>query len=371
MRTHAKARSLNPEKGFVLIAVLFLIAFLCLGVAYLSNWAKEEIESTKILRKKSELSIEAASLKANFLFYMLTKRLSQKGLELTDQPIRPTSSIISQTQSAPQEEFPYFSLFNKPYKSGNLIISIQDEAGLLNLSKLTKEQFNHLFELFDIDQGDYDSLYWKFKDYVKAERAITKQNILGATIEDYVSAGKPEPANEPLRTPFEPKRILDWDSQENFYKNNRLAYMITTENQKPLNINTAQKEILSFIQGLNAESISKILDRRNEETPFFKSNNDVANATGLPLNQLRGFGFLPSQTQRVTITSIAPNLLNFQFSVSAKPRGNLMPWQINYQFDLPYVAVKLEESNDDKTEEEKLAELPPFTDPQIFHSENK
>jgi hypothetical protein len=358
----------NNEKGFVLVAALFLIAFLSLGVAYLSQWVRQEIVTSKVLQKKTKALVDATSLKTDFIFFLLTKRLNIKGLELTDKPA-PTIGAAPQ-ESEPDAENSYVSLFNKPYKKDDLIIQIQDEAGLINLGRLTKEQFHRLFQLFEIEQDAWDSLYWKFKDYVKTEKAVTKA-LLGATIEDYTSQGKPEPSNEPLRTPFETKRILEWENHENFYKNNRLANAITTIAQKPINVNTAPKEVLAFIQGFNEDAINKILEHRFTDPPFFKDMNAVANTTGVPLNQSRGFGLLPATTQRVTITSIEPNILNLQFSVTAKPRDKDIPWQINYQIDVPYNPVKLDDIDGEEDEKEKLAKLAVFSDPKDIHTENK
>jgi hypothetical protein len=366
MMTQKRNINNSTEKGFILVAVLFLISFLALAVAYFSNWVTGQMQVSKQLRKKSEALVEATSLKADFIFFLLTKGLNHKGLDLTDKPTPPTGPA----QNAQEDDAPYISLFNKPYKKNNLTIRVQDEAGLVNLGRFTKQQFERLFELFEIEPTHFDSLYWKFKDYTKTERAITKA-LNGATIEDYKDAGKPEPTNEALRTPFEIKRVLEWENHENFYKNSKLFNMITTVNQKPINLNTAPKEVLAFIPDLNEDAITQILAHRKGDNPYFKDINAVANTTGTPLKRSPIYSFFPGTTQRVTITSIENNVLNFQFSVTSMPRNKDIPWQINYQIDLPYEQLKLDDIDGDESEKEKLDKLTLFFDPKDIYSENK
>jgi hypothetical protein len=356
------------EKGFILVAVLFLISFLALAVSFFSVWVTGEIQVSKQLRKKSEALVEATSLKADLIFFLMTKGLNYKGLDLTDKPA-PTIGI-GPAQNQQEDDAPYISLFNKPYKKNNLIIRIQDEAGLINLGRFTKQQFDKLFESFEIEPTHFDSLYSKFKDYTKTERAITKA-LNGATIDDYKDAGKPEPTNEALRTPFEIKRVLEWDNHENFYKNDKLFNMITTVVQKPINLNSAQKEVLGFIPDLNEDAITQILEHRKGDNPYFKDINAVANTTGAPLKPSRVYSFFPGNTLRVTITSIESNVLNLQFSVTSMPRAKDIPWQINYQIEMPYEQLRLDDIDGDESEKEKLDKLTLFFDPKDIYSENK
>ncbi|MDP1975104.1 MAG: hypothetical protein Q8K37_03960, partial [Alphaproteobacteria bacterium] len=83
------------------------------------------------------------------------------------------------------------------------------------------------------------------------------------------------------------------------------------------------------------------------------------------------YSFFPGATQRVTITSIENNVLNFQFSVTSMPRNKDIPWQINYQIDLPYEQLKLDDIDGDESEKEKLDKLTLFFDPKDIYSENK
>jgi type II secretory pathway component PulK len=346
------------SSGFILPTVLWVIAFMALAVSYFSIWIQGELEEAQGLDKRIQVEVEAFNTKSAVLFWFATQRLSMRGLE-----INPDENKAKEVTSFfdDKNEVTFVALNDKPYATDKLFIKIQDEKGLLNANAMLKPDWLALLDSYEVAEDKIDSLYTALKDYISPNFKEGHSTASGASYDDYEREGRPEPALGPLRTPWELKRVMGWDEQDELWRRQSIADYLTTNGDKRVNINTAPSKILNTIEGMTEEIENTIFEKRDSEEGGYKTRNDVIKDTGLNLRSLRKFYTFPGTSQRVTL--FAKGIpFKLQFSVTLTPKGDKIPWQINYQIPRPFIKEEVEASDGEK----EVTPILDFPDPETI-----
>lgn len=96
--------------------------------------------------------------------------------------------------------------------------------------------------LFGVPADSRAPLIDKLQDYIDAD---SLRRLNGAEARDYAEAGREPPADAPLRTPWEVRRILDWDKVDKIAReDSRWPVLASTAPVDGFNVNTAPRDLL-------------------------------------------------------------------------------------------------------------------------------
>ena len=101
----------------------------------------------------------------------------------------------------------FIRLDDSPYRLGDALLRFQDARGLINLNLGLPGDIYALLGVLGVPAEDRDGLIDKLLDYLDAD---SFRRLNGAEAPEYLEAGLDSPANAPLRTPLEVRRVLGW-----------------------------------------------------------------------------------------------------------------------------------------------------------------
>lgn len=169
-----------------------------------------------------------------------------------------------------------------------LVISLQDAAGLINLSLLGPDDWRRLFEKAGVSAGDAAGVPARYADYIDQD-SLRQPN--GAEQESYPGGGPP---NRPLRRPTELLSVLGVRDAVDVRRWRVLRHQLTYEPfNSGLNINTATPEMLQVMFGLTpAQSATVVRTRRT--APFISGGDFTAISGGPVIDDIDRSYFAPN-----------------------------------------------------------------------------
>lgn len=236
----------------------------------------------------ASLTAEAASARARirFLQNALTAEANLSLLASTE-PIRSSAiavgaprilDVFSGAEGDASSLAPaVIRLDGHPYSlnlTGQVVMKVQDQAGLINIAALTEEQHTRLMQNIGVQNSDIPLLRMRYFDYIDADDL---RRFDGAEQRDYVDTA---PANRPLKTVSEWLSILGARQSVDAAKWRRLRSSIVVDHTilSP-NINTATKETLQILFGASDEQSVSAIKARSDSA--FTSFSDFLAASGV------------------------------------------------------------------------------------------
>lgn len=236
----------------------------------------------------ASLTAEANSARARIRF--LQKALTTEAhlsLLVTTEPIKSSAiaigaprilDLFSGTEGGASDLPPaMIRLDGHPYSldlEGQVVIQIQDQAGMINLAALNDEQHARLMKRLGVKSEEIQPLRMKYLDYVDADDL---RRLDGAEKKDY---SENTPANRPLKRPTEWLSIMDARNSVDPKKWNIIRRNLAADHTLlNININTATKESLEILFGASEEQSKSSIDSR--EMRIFNSFIDFASAHGI------------------------------------------------------------------------------------------
>jgi len=150
-------------------------------------------------------------------------------------------------------------------------ISVQDERGLLSVNVTRERELRRFLAALGLPLERQSRLIDTLADYIDIDDL---KRINGAERADYEKAGLAPPANDYLVSHDELKRIPGWIE---FFGDlhraggqaavDRVLRLFDADRSGGINVNTAPREVLRAIGGLDPGRIEALLDQRNL-TPF-------------------------------------------------------------------------------------------------------
>jgi general secretion pathway protein K len=335
--TTACALSLRSESraGFVLAAVLWVLAILALIAAYAVSWVGAGIERGFITRARVGAVRQAEEARATALYWLTTRYLSHRGIEIVSGP-ELAAAQDRDVFSAAVAGNSYIALDDRPYRSGAGQIRLQDGHGLLPVGRTSPSDWSAVLGAVGVPEEERAPLIARLHDYLDPGASKT---LNGAAISDYQAAGRPIPSGAPMATPWELRQVLTWDSLDHGGFASSPVYEILTEAPTPsggtpvLNLNTAPPAVLAVLPGLDGDAIAKLVAARTQQP--FNTTAQAELVSGVPLpSALHQFLFLPADSLRLSMTADdAP--LERVMSIRLTPTAADRPWQVGYMLDLP------------------------------------
>ena len=264
MRSRQRSAAPTAKAGFVLPSVLFVVAMVTLvflvAIQSLNSLAEETRRATSRVRFESA----ALGLEAQATFLAATR------------PLGPTAILQGWTQSAR----PALLLDGGAYAAApDLTLSVQDEAGLINLDTLTQPAMANLFAALGASPQQQAVMVDRLSDYMDADD-IKRPN--GAESDDYLRAGLPPPPNAPLRRRAQVLGVMGWReaipaATWRTFSDNVTADPVSVD----VNVNTAPAPALQVLFGLSPAQANTAISRR-QASPF-TTLEDLGRAAGVAL----------------------------------------------------------------------------------------
>ncbi|MCC6135401.1 MAG: general secretion pathway protein GspK [Gammaproteobacteria bacterium] len=326
VNTRSALRSVSRQRGFILVATLWLLALLTVAASYLAYWTTEAVDNAWREQQAWRAELEMRSTEAAFLYLFSTRRLNVAGLTL--EPPDLTSLTVDDFDN-PSFLLPTgneLTLDDRRYQGlGHAAFTAQDESGLVTLTHPDRTQLGRLLGLIGVSAAQRDPLFDKLQDYSDSDD-LTRLN--GGEARQYQESDLPAPPNRELLTSWEAHAILDWSGYEDLWRNQRLPRLTTILYTGLPNPNTAPLLNLQTIPGVDAETARRIVAGR-PYLSYYALN--IAIGVPLPVDDLR---FLASVYIRLTLSH--PDWPGRrEIRLRATPQSTSRPWLIDYVLDFP------------------------------------
>ncbi|OYX56361.1 MAG: hypothetical protein B7Y86_10485 [Brevundimonas subvibrioides] len=275
---------LRRSAGFVLPTVLVVTSVVTLiflvAITALASLTRE----AGLARARVAFAQQAMTAEARLTYLGATERMSPGGLWI-DAPLPPGEFEVPD----PAREAAFqagmanagdLRLDGRPYRYGAAaIIRLQDQAGMVNLSRLAGPPMSRLMTRLNVSAADARSLEAALADYSDADDLRTAN---GAERSDYPS-GSEGPANRPLRSVDELMSVLGArDAIDPSAWRELKPYLAADPASFQLNVNTAGREALQILFGMT-ETQARSAIRAREVQPFYSLEQVVAD-TGAALD---------------------------------------------------------------------------------------
>jgi len=332
--------SLNPsyklagkrsgEAGFALVLTLVIIVALSVMTEIMTRWISAALDQAFVNREEVDAQRQIAEAAAVSLYVLGTRPFSFRGIESLS-VAGPPVSHEPQMIGAFDTDANYIRLDDHPYRLGNAVVRFQDARGLINLNFGSYDDLFGLLGLFGVAAEDRGPLIDKLQDYTDPD---SLRRLNGAEAQDYADAGREPPADAPLRTPLEARRVLAWDKLDKIAReDSRWPLLATVAAVDGFNVNTAPPDLLSVMPGMTEAGADNVLRWRREQP--IVTGFQFGQLAGLPIPQGPS-RFLGLPANSLTLTLSSPHLpLERRIAVRLTPGAADRPWAIDYDIEAP------------------------------------
>lgn len=317
--------SLRKQQGFVLVLTLWVLVIVAIAAGYFAESVTRSVELAQQSGQNTRAMIDMAGTRAEILYRLGTTSITEYGMGRGDTLIH---------------------LDDRPYRgSGNTLLSLQDNRGLLNLNIVEDDRLQRLLGLLGIPAEQRGHLIDTLRDYTDADNL---HRLNGAEEEEYLARNLPPPPNRTLLTPWEARRIIGWRDAPQLWQTGRLAELTTTLSFG-VNPNTAPAEVLATLPGIT-EEIARAVIARRKLSPIINAGQ-LAEIIAIPAQQFEDMlAVWPSNSIRIT-QSTRGLPWAIQYNITLTPNSNDAPWRTDY-----YSRVSTAQRDETQTD---ILELPP------------
>jgi hypothetical protein len=318
------------EGGFALVLTLVVILVLSLLTEIMSRWVSAALDNAFANREEVDAKRKLGEAIAISVYILGTRPLSFRGIEfLTIARLRPTARPETVGGFDPAAD--YIRLDSHPYSLDGAELRFQDARGLIALNRGSADDLSALLGLLGVAADDRGPLIAKLQDYVDADSLV---RLNGAEARQYADAGREPPANAPLRTPWEVRRVLDWDKIKGIAQEDTpWGSLTTTAPIDGFNVNTAPRALLSLMPGINEAGVDNVIRWRRDQP--IMTGYQFGSLAGLPIPQGPS-RFLGFPANMILITLSAPYApLERRLAIRLSPQLRDHPWTIEYDLEMP------------------------------------
>lgn len=241
------------RRGYALPVVLAAVAVLSLVFASAASAVAALGAAARGAVDGAAFQAVAMSLEARALDLAATSRFAPDGLQAAGPP---------PAAAAPQPRS-RVRLDGRPYVADAdpaLRLSLQDEAGLMNLDASRPDSLLRLFARLGLTAGEAETLRDRLLDALDAK---SDRRPRGAKAADYAAAGLPTPRSGGFDGLAEAAGVLGWPSLITGPRRRAVeAWATAIPGATAFNVNTAPIPVLAMVLNLSDEAAGRIVARR-------------------------------------------------------------------------------------------------------------
>lgn len=252
------------KDGFALPAVLVITGAVCLALLAAVGAVDSLARSAHETVERSAFEARALDVEARAIFALLTTASSTNALMTTDARGEPAPILLDGTSYA---------------LASGLNVSLQDEAGLVNLNALPVAAYPRLFEQLGVPPVAALTLSDQLADYTDRDDLIRPR---GAEAADYAAAGRAPPPNAPFINRAQLLGLLGWREigSPDAWRTAR-GLVVADSRDIGVNINTSPEAALVVRHGLTPAQAARAAARRAVRP--FVTIEDMGRAAGVRL----------------------------------------------------------------------------------------
>ena len=310
-------------QGFVLIAVLWVLAGLATVATYIDGMVATDVERTRLYRQSLQDELHRHGTEATLLYLLSTGRMSHRGLVLEEKQ-RFLKSLDDPDLPPGDGEL---TMAGEAYAGlGRMRFALQDEWGLVPVNIPSSPVLRAVLERAGIAPGDVARIIPRLRDYIDLDNQLT---LDGAEQFDYVQQGLPPPANWFLAGPMELRSVLGVGRLISAAQWQRLSPLLSVRGAGDYNFNTMQAQVLAALLELDGDGVREVLEARVERA--LTRPDQIAILTGKrPRIDEESIVMFPSPYVRVAIWP-AGGARQSVAGFSLTPNGPA-PWRTEYRY---------------------------------------
>ncbi len=320
--------------GFILPLTLWMIAIIGLLAASLNIWVANTVANSQALAQSTALELAQSNVRNELVYLMGTRPTSYRGLEVGVNMKFANVNDFNSVLAGPADSGRYLKLDARPYISEsapNIVVSVQDGSGLLNLNAVTPPNMRRALSNFDVPEADATRLIDSLMDYVDDDDFT---RLAGAERTQYTRIGLLPPANGIMVSPMQAQRALGWDKMNSFWEADLKAPFLTTCQTGGFNPNNAPVPVLmANIRELTPAKADRVIAYRSEKP--FRNIREFAAAADLLVNDEPFFySFVPGPCMVVDLIDKVSGQ-HSRFSLTLEPTSDKRPWRVDYAVRIP------------------------------------
>lgn len=325
----------GTQHGFILVLTLGMIAAFAFGASILGEWATRSLRDARAAREQASTERAMMSARSNLVFQLMTNFLSPRGLELPDSfagGMEMRTQGAADPLGAATQGSRLLRLDGRTYVyDDDIIVSVQDARGLLNLNVVQEIELSRLLTRFGVPVEVHQSLINRLADFREPGDLA---RLGGAKRPQYLEAGRPPPPGQPLQTPWQAAAILGWDEYPQLWRNPGLPTYTSAGIVVGLNVNTAPLALLSALYDIPEDQLPR-LEQARQSVILHSANDLAAYGARSPQGDPLRFISFPSDTFVVTFYGrrFARRTV---MSLALTPNGLNQPWRIDYALEMPF-----------------------------------
>jgi len=315
--------------GFVLIAVLWMLAVLSLLAVHIDAVTTARVEHARRAKRSLERTLDQRSTQATVTYLLATNRMNHRGLIL-ETPQR-FSDRRSEIAALPDRGEGELHVTGRVYAGlGTTRFAVQDEGGLASVNEPTFRLFGAVLRWVGIARDDVARIVARAEDYIDPDRTL---RLNGAEAGQYRDRGKPPPPNWIMASPLELHRVLGIAEIVTPAQWRRLSPLLSMRPLRGYNFDTMSPEVMAALLDLDLPSVQPLLDARAEQS--ISRLSFIAMQTGKhPDIDQMDIRLMPSRFLRMTLWH-EDDGMRMLVGIELTPFSDVAPWRIDYRYEEP------------------------------------
>ena len=330
----ASGRGSGPEggygkrhaRGFVLVAVLWVLAVLAVLAAYIDGVVATDVGRAVEARSWLRSELDRRSTEATLVYLLATGRMNHLGLIIERE--QRFADGLTDEESLPKHGEAELRMAGEVYAGlGRTRFSIQDESSLASVNAPGTPLLAALLKRAGVSASDIERVVARIRDYIDADSDLT---LNGAERHDYEQRGAPPPLNWIMSSPVELRRVLGIDEMLTPAQWRRIRPALTMRPVFGYNFNTMRPEILAAALDLDETGIRGVLEEREKRSISRLTTIALLSGKHLRIDEME-IRTLPSQFPRLSIWHEGDGS-RIVTGIHLTPLGETAPWRKDYRY---------------------------------------
>jgi general secretion pathway protein K len=258
----------SSQRGFILVATLWVMAGLTLLAAYVDTLTDKNIERALKQRESVRGDLNRINTENTLIYLLATNRKNHLGSLLEIEQVIPDSGQ-EDAKTAPLN--PIISLSDKTYRGlGDVRFSILDEMTLISVNSPTFPMLDSALQSNGIDNEKIRIIKARLNDYIDLDQTLS---LGGAETYEYRIRKQAPPANYLLATPLELQDVLGFNELFEVAQWQSLRGDLSMRQAGGFNFNLMKPRPMMNLLNISESAVARVLTAR-EKAP-------VSSYTGL------------------------------------------------------------------------------------------
>ncbi|MBT0585049.1 type II secretion system protein GspK [Alteromonas oceanisediminis] len=280
------------QRGFILVASIWVMAALVLMVGAFAMWVESSLDKAILQNHRATMQMHATSTKSVLLYLAATQSGTPAGIKTPAGTVGPSeftdvtlddffvgADVDDMGSKLVSIEGTEISVDGMAYIGiGGSLFSVVDVSGLVPLNSRSPIHTEMLLDYLGIDHAKVQALASAVQDYIDKDDVLRPN---GAEAFQYQQRGLPPPPNSPLLSRYELRNVLGWNSIENLWDNPQIQSALVAASTARYNVNAMPPIVAEIALGLSGADAELLVSEGRQQK--YRTFKDLVDRTGLNL----------------------------------------------------------------------------------------